>query len=63
MVSDPSKTEMIHTSCRSESSNISLVVLDKEQILLYLIYSSMLAKNFDQRGTIFVIYGGTVSQN
>ena len=29
-VSDPSKTELIHTSCRSESSNISLVVLDNE---------------------------------
>jgi len=29
-VSDQSKPELIHTSCRSESSNISLVVLDKE---------------------------------
>ena len=29
-VSDPSRQELIHTSCRSESSNISLVVLDKE---------------------------------
>ena len=29
-VSDPSKPELIHTSCRSESSNISLVVLDKD---------------------------------
>ena len=28
-VSDQSKPELIHTSCRSESSNISLVVLDK----------------------------------
>ncbi len=30
-MSDPSKTELIHTSCRSESSNISLVVLDKDE--------------------------------
>ena len=29
-VSDQSKPELIHTSCRSESSNISLVVLDKD---------------------------------
>jgi hypothetical protein len=27
-VSDPALPELIHTSCRSESSNISLVVLD-----------------------------------
>ena len=31
-VSDPSKPELIHTSCRSESSNISLVVLDKDAL-------------------------------
>ena len=30
-VSDPSKPERIHTSCRSESSNISLVDLDNER--------------------------------
>ena len=33
-VSDPSMPELIHTSCRSESSNISLVVLDKESLAL-----------------------------
>ena len=30
-MSDPSKAKLIHTSCRSESSNISLVVLDKDE--------------------------------
>ena len=32
MVSDPPWPAMIHTSCRSESSNISLVVLDKDSM-------------------------------
>ena len=29
---DPSKPDLIHTSCRSESSNKSLVVLDKDTL-------------------------------
>ena len=28
----PAKPDLIHTSCRSESSNISLVVLDKDSV-------------------------------
>ena len=59
-VSDPSKTELIHTSCRSESSNISLVVLDNDENLLKTVYSSGLANNFDRGIALFVIYGETV---
>ena len=31
-MSDPSEPDSIHTSCRSESSNKSLVVLDKDDL-------------------------------
>jgi hypothetical protein len=60
-VSDPSKPEQIHTSCRSESSNISLVVLDKDRNLLKIIYSLHQANNSTNGGHIFVIYQRSLS--
>ena len=57
-MSDPSKTELIHTSCRSESSNISLVVLDKDEKLLKIVYTLVTSNGFDKANKIFLIYGG-----
>ena len=42
--SDPSSSELIHTSCRSESSNISLVVLDNGNTYAKSHYSALIAK-------------------
>ena len=51
-VSDPSKTELIHTSCRSESSNISLVVLDNDGKSLQHINSFVSDNRF---GQVFIL--------
>ena len=57
-VSDPSRQELIHTSCRSESSNISLVVLDKEDGFRHRLLRHHPRPALGKNGSKFVLLAG-----
>ena len=52
------RQELIHTSCRSESSNISLVVLDNEDGFGHHLQSRHPRPALGENGVEFVILGG-----